>query len=46
VLTVYLQDNDRAMTLDAAGTYSAVPADAARVSAQSHLLRHYTERTD
>ena len=43
VLDAYLRDTDRAMSLDASGTYSRVPAGPdGRFNAQEFLLRHYT----
>ena len=43
VLASYLRDTDRAMVLDAAGSYSRPDAAAGRFNAQDFLLKHYSE---
>jgi polyphosphate kinase len=44
VLSAYLQDTDRGMTLDAAGGYSRIPGGTAPFNAQRSLLEYYRER--
>jgi polyphosphate kinase len=46
VLNAYLQDTDRAMVLDASGTYRRPEGASGAVNAQKLLLEHYTSRTD
>ncbi len=43
VLQAYLQDTDRAMTLDSTGRYERPQPEPERLNAQQVLLRHYTE---
>jgi polyphosphate kinase len=43
VLASYLRDTDRAMILDATGSYSRPDAAAGRFNAQDFLLKHYSE---
>jgi polyphosphate kinase len=44
VLNAYLQDTDRAMVLDADGTYRRPEGASGSVNAQRLLLEHYTTR--
>jgi polyphosphate kinase len=46
VLHAYLQDTNRAMVLDASGSYSRPAAASESVNAQKLLLEHYTTRTE
>jgi len=44
VLHAYLQDTERAMTLDASGSYTKPDALSGRFNAQQFLLQHYTDK--
>ena len=46
VLHAYLRDTDRAMVLDAAGSYERPDVTAGNFNAQQFLLQHYTEQKD
>jgi hypothetical protein len=46
VLHAYLRDTDRAMVLDAAGTYERPESTAGTFNAQQFLLQHYAEQKD
>jgi polyphosphate kinase len=46
VLHAYLRDTDRAMVLDAAGSYERPEGTAGTFNAQQFLLQHYTEQKD
>jgi polyphosphate kinase len=46
VLNAYLQDSDRAMVLDASGSYRRPEGASASVNAHKLLLEHYTIRTE
>jgi polyphosphate kinase len=44
VLHAYLQDTERAMTLDSSGTYQRPEAAAGHFNARQFLLQHYSDR--
>jgi polyphosphate kinase len=46
VLRAYIDDSDRAMILDSAGSYERVAAGSGPFNSQQALLQHYTERHD
>ena len=46
VLNGYLQDTDRAMVLDASGSYRRPEGASGSVNAQKLLVEHYTSRTE
>ena len=46
VLHAYLQDTDRAVTLDSTGAYHRAQSISATFNAQQFLLQHYTDPTD
>ena len=46
VLHAYLEDTDRAMILDSAGSYRRPDAGPARLNAQQVLLQRYTAPSD
>jgi polyphosphate kinase len=46
VLHAYLQDTDRATTLDAEGRYSHPESASGHFNAQQFLLQHYSDPTE